>query len=229
MTGKSTAMSVWLVQPTSRKIAKGTIDRGLIASHAAQLLDESGLEAFTMRALGRRLGVSAMAFYAHVRHKDDVLELAQDHVMGALQVAPGPWDAILRQLADDYRRLLVAHSWLPTLAGRYLNAGPNVTSMTTQAAIALSNGGLPPRLITASLSAVLALAHGHGAIEAAWMAKGTQSELDDLTRQLAQRSPQDPVLAFRAESGTSTSSAAEWTFALDCLLLGISRRILENG
>lgn len=225
MTGKNNAASVWLAPPTSRKIAKGTIDRARIAAAAAQLLDEDGLDAFTMRALGERLGVSAMAFYAHVRHKDDVLELAQDHSMEALHVGRGPWDAVLRQLADDYRQLLVAHPWLPTLAGRYLNAGPNATTMTSQAAEALSAGGLPAHLVPASLSAAFVLAHGHGAIEAAWAAKGTQEELDDLTRQLAQRSPTDPVLAARAEAGTNTSSSAEWCFALDCLLVGISRHL----
>lgn len=227
MTGENTEASVWLAQPTSRKIAKGTIDRARIAATAAQLLDENGLDAFTMRALGGRLDVSAMAFYAHVRHKDDVLELAQDHAMGALHVTRGPWDAVLHQLADDYRRLLIAHPWLPTLAGRFLNAGPNVTAMTALAADALSVGGLPTALIPPSLSAAFALAHGHGAVEAAWTAKGTQDELDDLTQQLAQRAPEDPVLAFRAKSGTSTSSAAEWNFALDCLLVGISRRLAD--
>ena len=97
------APSIWLVQELPRKVAKGSIDRDAIAATAAEMLDETGLDSFTMRDLGRRLGLSAMACYAHVRHKDDVLELAQDHVVGRLELREGDWQVILRALAANLK------------------------------------------------------------------------------------------------------------------------------
>lgn len=221
------APSIWLVQHLPRKIAKGSIDRQAIATAAAELLDEAGLESFTMRHLGRRLGVSAMACYAHVRHKDDVLELAQDHVMGQLTVHEGDWQVVLRALAEDYRALLVDHPWLPTLAGRFLNAGPNVAAMTRTAARRLTAAGLPDTLVPFVLSAAFTLAHGHGAVEAAWRSRMTETDLDELTTSLATRADADPVLTRRATIGADRAGQEDWDFAITSLIAGITPRLSE--
>ncbi|MEV8375928.1 TetR/AcrR family transcriptional regulator C-terminal domain-containing protein [Kribbella sp. NPDC056861] len=219
------APSVWLVERTGRKIAKGSVDLNAIAVAAAVVLDEVGLDGLTMRALGQQLGVSAMACYAHVRHKDDVLELAQDHLMGQLKVTEDQWDGVLRALAEDYRTLLITHPWLPSLAGRFLNAGPNAHQLSVRASAALVAGGLAEKDAPLALSAVFTLAHGHGAIEAAWRGRlGDRASLDQLTNRLAALAPADPVTAQRAAVGTAESTGREWTFALDCLLEGVRRR-----
>lgn len=216
------APSIWLVENLPRKIAKGSIDRQLIAVTAARMLDENGLDDLTMRGLGHRLGVSAMACYAHVRHKDDVLELAQDHTMGLLHVRDGTWERILRRLAQDYRRLLIDHPWLPSLAGRFLNAGPNVTTLTRDVAQRLTSARLHAAIVPSALSAVFTLAHGHGVIEAAWKTRLNDATLDDLVGQLSDQSPEDPVLARRATHGSAAAGDDDWNFALDCLLAGIA-------
>lgn len=220
------APSIWLVQELPRKVAKGSIDRDAIAATAAEMLDETGLDSFTMRDLGRRLGLSAMACYAHVRHKDDVLELAQDHVMGRLVVREGDWQVILRALAEDYRALLVEHPWLPTLAGRFLNAGPNVGAMTRAAARHLSVAGLPDPLVPSARSAAFTLAHGHGATEAAWRSRMPEADLDELTTNLAAQAT-DPFLARRASLGTDRAGQDDWDFAISCLIAGIAAHLSD--
>lgn len=228
MNAKDPAPSIWLTENAGRKIAKGTVDRVMIAAAAVELLDETGLDGLTMRDLGERLGVSAMACYAHVRHKDDVLELAQDHIMGALDTSVGPWAEVLRSVGSDYRDLLIEHPWLPQLAGRFLNAGPNVRALSARAGAALTDGGLDERWAPLALSAVFTLAHGYGAVEAAWRSRlGERAALDELTGRLARLAPDDPVLAHRAAAGTEASSGSEWNFALSCLLSGI-RDLTEN-
>ncbi len=220
------APSIWLVQDLPRKIAKGTLDRDTIAAAAAQILDETGLESFTMRNLCRRLGISAMACYAKVRNKDDALELAQDHVMGQLTVRERDWQVVLRTLADDYCTLLVNHSWLPTLAGRFLNAGPNVRAITRAAARHLSMAGLPDPLVPSALSASFILAHGHRAIEVAWRSRMTEADLDELTR-AASPCRRMPIPSWHAEpprgptaqgrtTGTSRSPAPSQKLRLVC-------------
>lgn len=50
------------------------IDRAAVLDAALAVADEGGIEAVTMAAVGRRLGVSAMALYRHVEDKADLLD-----------------------------------------------------------------------------------------------------------------------------------------------------------
>ena len=50
---------------------KRSLTRGAIVEAAYRMIDREGVRAFTMRALGAELGVSAMAFYAHFSSRED--------------------------------------------------------------------------------------------------------------------------------------------------------------
>jgi AcrR family transcriptional regulator len=81
------------------------------------LVDSDGIEALTMRGLGRALGVEAMSLYNHVAGKDDllvgILELAVDEID---QPTGGTdWKADLRQGAISAHDVLVRHPWAPGL------------------------------------------------------------------------------------------------------------------
>ena len=49
----------------TEKKRKSGLTRDVIVDTAYRMIDRDGMGAFTMRALGAELGVSAMAFYAH--------------------------------------------------------------------------------------------------------------------------------------------------------------------
>ena len=75
---------------TTGEGAELTIDR--IVATAVELLDADGIEAFSMRALARRLGHSTMATYRHVPNREALLQLAADAVEGDLPDVGGlPW------------------------------------------------------------------------------------------------------------------------------------------
>ncbi|WP_433802599.1 TetR/AcrR family transcriptional regulator [Actinomycetospora sp. CA-084318] len=97
-----------------------------IVTAAVAELDEHGAERLTMRRLAQRLDVTSTALYWHVRTKDDVLDLAVDHVLGEV---PIPADAeprpAVRALLVDWRAAMLRHPWSPGLLGRPL-LGPNV-------------------------------------------------------------------------------------------------------
>ena len=57
---------------------KAVLTRELVLRAALAIMDESGLEALSMRLLGTRLGVEAMSLYNHVTNKDDILDGALD-------------------------------------------------------------------------------------------------------------------------------------------------------
>lgn len=57
-------------------------------ARALELADAEGVDALTMRRLGRELGVEAMALYTHVRSKDDLLGAIGARLLDELEVAP---------------------------------------------------------------------------------------------------------------------------------------------
>lgn len=88
------------------------LDADAIVAAAVDLLDEQGLEGFTIRALGARLGVSGPTIYWHVGSKDALLQAVVERVV-ADSVAPPRsrmgWEKRLRRLFDLIRESLLAH------------------------------------------------------------------------------------------------------------------------
>jgi TetR/AcrR family tetracycline transcriptional repressor len=75
------------------------------------LVAEHGLEALSMRALTRELGVSHMATYHHVGNKQDLVALIVDDVMRQIEVPgaeEGSWEERLREL--NHRSYLAMRS-----------------------------------------------------------------------------------------------------------------------
>ena len=92
------------------------LDRRRILRTAVELIDELGLPALTMRRLGERLGVEAMALYHHVPSRSNLLDGVVEHVVDELygdpevhMVAPDGWQAYVQRLAHGVRRIALAH------------------------------------------------------------------------------------------------------------------------
>lgn len=98
---------------------RGDLSRAAIVTAALRLIDEDGLEALSMRRLGRALGVEGMALYHHFANKDALL----DEVVAAIAPEPPPpagdWRADLTALSHQYRDMVNAHPHLlPVLLSR---------------------------------------------------------------------------------------------------------------
>lgn len=76
---------------------RAPLDRTLIASTAAEMIDEVGVENLTMRAVAARLGVSAMALYHHVDDKDELLRMVGDDLLGQIEL-PDPDSGDVREV-----------------------------------------------------------------------------------------------------------------------------------
>jgi AcrR family transcriptional regulator len=74
------------------------IDRAAVLDAALALADEGGIDAVTMAAVGRRLGVSAMALYRHVEDKADLLDGLVERLLDDVPL-PDPGLAAVDQLA----------------------------------------------------------------------------------------------------------------------------------
>jgi AcrR family transcriptional regulator len=91
--------------------ARERLTRTKVVDAALRVMDEEGLDALSMRRLGRELGVEAMSLYNHVHDKDDLLESVCERVMAEFDF-PEPaqdWIETGRKAARSWRRLLKAH------------------------------------------------------------------------------------------------------------------------
>src|SRR5687767_14332680 len=80
---------------------------------AVALADEHGLDALSMRRLGRELGVEAMSLYNHVANKDEILDGIVELIAEEVELPqPGSaWQPAMRQLAVSFRQLFLRHRW----------------------------------------------------------------------------------------------------------------------
>ena len=101
--------------PTPEKASSGRrrepLTRERIIEAALHVMDAEGLDAVTMRRIGRELGVEAMSLYNHVEDKDDILEGVTERAMNEFEFPPpsGEWTEDALALAREWRRLLGLH------------------------------------------------------------------------------------------------------------------------
>jgi len=95
----------------SPKRRRDPLTRERIVRAALHLMDQEGLEAVTMRRIGRELRVEAMSLYNHVEDKEDILDGILEMVMAEFEFAEetGDWEADVRTGCRAWRRLMTAH------------------------------------------------------------------------------------------------------------------------
>lgn len=93
------------------KPRRDPLTRTRVIEAALHVMDAEGVEAVTMRRIGRELGVEAMSLYRYVRDKDDVLEGLTEKVMTEFEftASTGDWTEDARAMSREWRRLLGLH------------------------------------------------------------------------------------------------------------------------
>ena len=87
------------------------LTRELIEVAALDLIEQDGLDAFSTRRLGERLGCQAMSIYHHFPSKAHILDALVDRVLASIQVPKRSMKpaARVRQLARSWRQAALAH------------------------------------------------------------------------------------------------------------------------
>ncbi len=96
---------------------RAPLSRERIIGAALRVMDEEGLEAVSMRRVGRELGVEAMSLYNHVRDKEDILDGITELVLSELEFPSdgGAWETTVLEAAQAWRLMLKAHPAVITL------------------------------------------------------------------------------------------------------------------
>lgn len=100
------------------------LTREIVIAAALRLVDAEGLEALTMRRLGKILGRDAMALYRYAPNRAALLDGVSEMVLQELVIEPvdADWQSQLRQAAHAFRHLALAHPHVvPLLVTRPLS------------------------------------------------------------------------------------------------------------
>lgn len=108
-----------------RRDGRRPLDQMTIVKEAIRFIDEQGRDRLTMRQLGARLGVEAMALYRYVPGReqllDGVVEVLMDELYRDTMIdnSARTWQQYLQELAYAVRRLALAHPQVfPLVASR---------------------------------------------------------------------------------------------------------------
>ncbi|MBO0656502.1 TetR/AcrR family transcriptional regulator C-terminal domain-containing protein [Streptomyces triculaminicus] len=239
--------SVWLAGEGEGKASKrkgagaevGGLDRDRIVATTVRMLDTDGLAKFSMRRLAAELGVTAMSVYWYVDNKDDLLELAMDQASAGMSVPDvsdesADWRDQVRELATEYRKMLVAHPWVAQLVGRYLNIGPHSMAFSEAALAVIRRMGLDDRGVTGALNAVFQFVYGFATIEVLYRERCREAGVseDDYLKQVMGVIAERPefskqykeaaeLVEARGTESIATIRNQDFTYALDMMIAGM--------
>jgi AcrR family transcriptional regulator len=103
-----------------RRVRRRTgLSRADVLSAALALVDADGVEALSMRRLGKALGRDPMRLYRHASSKDALLDGIVEFALSELPIPAvpegGDWEEALRRTAHAFRALVLAHPHLVPL------------------------------------------------------------------------------------------------------------------
>lgn len=237
MDGVPSSDSVWL-RP-DRPPRDRRLDRERIVAVAVALLDAGGHRELSMRRVATELGVTAGSLYWYVRTKDELLELALDHVLGEVRAdsrqtdwGGTEWRRAVAGLARSHRAMLLRHRWVLSELTVRPNLGPNAFALAESGLRAMARAGF----VGAGLDAALAVVNDHvvGAVvaELSWRDALKNAGADwpeTVGDYLREAVSGHPLLAERmaASGGVDAGRESErrFAFALDVLLDGLAARL----
>ncbi|WP_214414128.1 TetR/AcrR family transcriptional regulator [Sphaerisporangium fuscum] len=100
----------------------------LIVETAIAVADAEGMAALSMRAVGERLGRTAMALYTYVPSKSELVDLMYDHALAELPAGydlGDGWRAALTSWAEDTCAFYLRHPWVLQVSQARPVLGPN--------------------------------------------------------------------------------------------------------
>jgi AcrR family transcriptional regulator len=142
----------------NRRGRPATIDVARILGVSIELLDEVGIDRFTVRLLADRLGIAPMTIYRHVDDKASLLALLPDVLIASVAqrvIRKRTALSALTDVADGLVQCFTTHTFAVRLFERPIQ-GPNMTLAVEHCVKLLVAAGVTPHESFALLRAVVA-------------------------------------------------------------------------
>jgi AcrR family transcriptional regulator len=221
-------------KPRNRK----PLSRERVLEQAIALADKDGIEALTMRQLGRELGVEAMSLYNHVANKGELVAAMVDRIVEQFELPDDEprWDAAIRRCAISAHDLLLDHEWACSLAllpsDMRVVGGPRVRYMEWLLR-RLREAGFSPELaysayhtLDSHIFGFTLWQLGHAKAARMLVPAGEDNLEEWAARFLEQMRPRFPYLAEHADQHMSAGAPdgrREFEFGLDLILDGLKK------
>jgi AcrR family transcriptional regulator len=220
----------WWRPPSGRRRQRPPLTREAIVDAALAVLDAEGVDALTIRRLGRELGTGPASLYWHIASKQELGELVYDRIMGEIELptpAPSAWEDQLKDLARQAYRVMLSHNDAVRLSLGRPPAGPNTLRIVEWMLALMRGAGIPDRP-AAYFGNTLGRFLDASVLEdaSAVSAATVRDEHDDaaMMRDYWARLPEDEFPNLTALAETTFAGGAEdlFEFGLDVLVRGLA-------
>ncbi|MER6529852.1 TetR/AcrR family transcriptional regulator [Streptomyces sp. NPDC001508] len=133
--------------PAPKPGPKPGLDVDTIVAAGVAVADEQGMAALSMRAVGTRLGRTAMALYTYVPSKSELVDLMHDRVLAELPTEYDTsvgWRPAITAWADDAWAFYLRHPWVLQVSQARPVLGPNEYARLETVVRILGGIGLEP-------------------------------------------------------------------------------------
>ena len=211
-----------------------TLSAELIVTAALGLLDRTGIEQFSVRALAKELGVAPMTLYTYFRGKDELLDAVRDHALGAaaLTTAYGGWQHQVRTICRRLRSQILEHPCLTALLQQRPLAGHESAESAESLLRALVEAGFTEENAARAYTTLLGFVVGVTTLEVRLLEENRDPERREKVREIMSALPADryPTLvehtaALRQTVGGDT----QFEFGLDLVIAGMEQRLILAG
>jgi AcrR family transcriptional regulator len=219
---------------TPAPAARRPLTRERILQAGLRLIDELGLESFTMRKLAQELGVDPMTLYRHFENKEALLDGVADVLWSEVQLPESEvgWEALLRSFATSLRALAHAHPHAYALLCKNQSLSLALLRLCDVALEQLQQAGFAQKRAMEILCTVSSYAMGYAMVELSALApvpsERETPELSDIGRltQLMRRLPRETPahLVEVACVLTNCDMDAQFLFGLDLMLTSLASR-----
>ncbi|MGX1307806.1 TetR/AcrR family tetracycline transcriptional repressor [Amorphus suaedae] len=198
----------------TRGVDDSALSRDRIVDTALKLIDAQGLEAFSLRAVAKELGVYPTALYWHVPSRNElVVEIISDVLADIVPPQELPWEDWIRALLHRYRAVIRRHPNVAPLIGVQLvsNASADL-GMIERILAKLHEAGFEGARLVAAYNALLGTMVGFVTQEFAMvLTDDTEQWMDRMSRIISTIDPERyPLLAAHRDQMINRSFILRW-------------------
>ena len=232
---------------SERKARRGStatplLNREIIVAAALELIDEAGLEGFSLRTLAQKLGVYPTAVYWYVPNRNELMAQVVAHILDKVpaQRRRRAWQQSLRDLFNGFRAAVAAHPNAAPLIGTAVVSNTSMSFAFVEHLLwILSRAGLSGTTLLAGYNALIAALVGFVAQEFASMPKDDPAAWQMSVQQRLLEIDRDayPILAsnlkllsnqafiLRWQNGTGAPLEASYTAFVEVIISGIEAMV----
>ena len=200
-----------------------SLTRASIAHAALGLIDAAGIDAFSMRKLGARLGVDAMVIYRRFEDREDLFDEVVAEMHRVVDVSGLPWDepwpVLVRAYGTALCDALLVHPRAVLLFARRPVRSADATEWAVRALLKMADEGVPSPDALQVARCVNEFVVGHA------LAMSNQDEQAKRSGRPEEGSAGFSVLAAAA---ASTERGGHFDLGLTAMIDGLRRAMLPR-